>query len=162
MAGVKEETAPILKCGPCMFDGSTVEPRYFCVDCLEYLCTECIRDHRRNKLLREHKILEEDEIPQDIQLFEEMKKLSYCNKHSYVEIDQYCPSHDVLICTFCLQNDHRLCEGLSDISCVLEDVSRRKNVEQHMHDLRSKCKANNTEMMQTLEEAQNDINKVET
>ncbi|KAH3719296.1 hypothetical protein DPMN_062127 [Dreissena polymorpha] len=157
MAGIKEETAPI-KCGPCLFDGNTVEPRYFCVDCLEYLCTDCIRDHRRNKLLREHKILEQDELPQDIELFEEMKKLSYCNKHTDVEIYRYCPSHGVLVCMYCLQNDHILCKGVSDISCVLEDVS--KNVEGNFIDLQSKCKANYTEMMKTIETAHTDINKV--
>ncbi|KAH3719294.1 hypothetical protein DPMN_062125 [Dreissena polymorpha] len=53
MAAIKEETAPI-KCGPCLFDGNTVEPRY------------------------------------------------------------------------CLQKDHTLCEGLCDMSCDLDEESRRK------------------------------------
>ncbi|KAH3719285.1 hypothetical protein DPMN_062116 [Dreissena polymorpha] len=160
MAGIKEGTS-LIKCGPCLFDGNTVEPRYFCVDCLEYLCTECIRDHRRSKSSREHKILEEEELPMDVKLFEEMKKLSDCTKHTDIEIDQYCPTHDVLICRYCLQNDHRLCKGHSDMSCVLEEVSKYKNVEEQFNDLQSKCKVSFTEMMQILEAAQNEIYKVQ-
>ncbi|KAH3719264.1 hypothetical protein DPMN_062096 [Dreissena polymorpha] len=134
MAGITEETA-LIQCGPCLYDGNAVEPRYCCVDCLEYLCTECIRDHRRNKLLREHKLLEQDEIPHNTELFKEMNKLSYFNKHPDAEVDQYCPSHDVLICSYCLQKDHKLCAGLCNTSCDLDEESRRKKVEQNIHDL---------------------------
>ncbi|KAH3719084.1 transcription intermediary factor 1-alpha-like [Dreissena polymorpha] len=150
-----------LKCGTCLFDGVTVEPKHFCVNCLEYLCPACAREHRRHKSLREHTILEGNEFPQDVSLFEEMEKLSYCPKHPNVEVDQHCPSHDVLFCSQCLQKDHGLCERVINVACSLEEISATKNQRELINDLLTKSKAKQTELFKHLEEARINMNAVE-
>ncbi|XP_052248188.1 uncharacterized protein LOC127856170 isoform X1 [Dreissena polymorpha] len=156
---IKEITT--FKCGPCLFDGDTVEPKHFCVNCLEYLCSACAREHRRHKSSREHTILEDNEFPQDVTLFEEMKKLPYCPKHPNVEIDQHCPSHDVLFCSQCLQKDHGLCERVTNLACSLEEISATKNQMELLNDLLTKSKAKQTEFFKHLEEARIHVNAVE-
>ncbi|KAH3787688.1 hypothetical protein DPMN_165815 [Dreissena polymorpha] len=54
-----------LFCQPCHYVDSTNknECNGFCIECTEYLCSECIRDHRKNKTTRQHAILHEKEIP---------------------------------------------------------------------------------------------------
>ncbi|KAH3706966.1 hypothetical protein DPMN_066357 [Dreissena polymorpha] len=54
--------AQALKCGPCSFVEEEVDPKHFCVDCLEYLCTGCARDHKKHKTLRGHRILNETDL----------------------------------------------------------------------------------------------------
>ncbi|KAH3719078.1 hypothetical protein DPMN_061907 [Dreissena polymorpha] len=160
MADVKGKITT-LKCGPCLFDGNSVEPTQFCVDCLEYLCTGCAREHRRHKPSCEHTLLEDSDFPPDVKLFEEMKKLSYCQKHPNVEVYQYCPHHGELICMLCLQTYHRFCEGLSDLTDLLVDESMRMKPEERIHNLQIKCKEKLNEIMPHLDEALVDINKVD-
>ncbi|KAH3719088.1 E3 ubiquitin-protein ligase TRIM33-like isoform X4 [Dreissena polymorpha] len=150
-----------LKCGTCLFDGVTVEPKHFCVNCQEYICPACAREHRRHKSLREHTILEGNEFPQDVTLFEEMEKLSYCPKHPNVEVDQHCPSHDVLFCSQCLQKDHGLCERVTNVACSLEEISATKKQRELINDLLTKSKAKQTELFKHLEEARINMNAVE-
>ncbi|KAH3706935.1 hypothetical protein DPMN_066326 [Dreissena polymorpha] len=120
--------AQALKCGPCLFEEVTVDPKHFCVDCLEYLCTACGRENRRHKTSREHKLLGEAELPQDVTLFNEMKKLSHCPIHHDVELDQYCKIHNVLICLHCLKNQLRSCEDCLDLSALLEQRFATENL----------------------------------
>ncbi|KAH3706942.1 uncharacterized protein LOC127857659 [Dreissena polymorpha] len=145
--------AHALKCGPCLFEEVTVDPKHFCVDCREYLCTACAREHRRHKVSREHKLLGETELPQDVTLFEEMKKLSNCPIHQDVELDQYCKSHNVSICLHCLKSDHRLCENRVDLIILLEDEYASENLRERIIVLQRKCQVQVTETMNLSEAA---------
>ncbi|KAH3706933.1 uncharacterized protein LOC127857658 [Dreissena polymorpha] len=153
--------AHALKCGPCLFEGVTVDPKHFCVDCSEYLCTACAREHRRHKTLREHKLLGETELPQDATLFEEMKKLSHCSKHDDIELDQYCKNHNVLICLHCLKNDHRLCEDRIDLTKLLENEYATENVRERIFELQRKCQVQLTETMELSKDANTNSKEVE-
>ncbi|KAH3706940.1 transcription intermediary factor 1-alpha-like [Dreissena polymorpha] len=153
--------AHALKCGPCSFEDVTVDPKHFCVDCLEYLCTACAREHRRHKTLREHKLLGETELPQDATLFEEMKKLSHCSIHDDIELDQYCKNHNVLICLHCLKNDHRLCEDRIDLTKLLENEYASENVRERIFELQRKCQVQLNETMELSEVANTNSKEVE-
>ena len=44
-------------CDPCLFEKSSTEATGFCVDCVETLCSQCIKYHAKNKASRSHAVL---------------------------------------------------------------------------------------------------------
>ncbi|KAH3719081.1 hypothetical protein DPMN_061910 [Dreissena polymorpha] len=90
-----------------------------------------------------------------------MKKSSYCPKHPHVEVEQHCESHDVLISTQCQQNDHRMCERITNLACSLEEISAFKNKKEIINYLMTKCKEKQTEFFEHLDVAKINMNAVE-
>ncbi|XP_052806470.1 uncharacterized protein LOC128235709 [Mya arenaria] len=105
-------------CEPCQYDDSFVEATGFCVTCSEYLCQTCCRDHKRNKVTREHSLLKNDDIPVDKTPFTTIKQLSTCETHPDNDIAYECGDHEVFVCVFCLTETHRKCENVHDLGAV--------------------------------------------
>ena len=53
----------IFHCDPCKDEGHQLKASGFCVDCNDYLCTECHQAHKRHKLSRHHVLKDTDNIP---------------------------------------------------------------------------------------------------
>ena len=68
-------------CDACKYDDCIEEATGFCVSCTEYLCQTCCRDHRKNKLTRNHSILKDGEMPEDVELFRKLNELTKCMIH---------------------------------------------------------------------------------
>ncbi|KAH3719068.1 hypothetical protein DPMN_061897 [Dreissena polymorpha] len=76
-----------------------------------------------------------------------MKKLTQCPKHPYIDLDQYCPTHDVSICPFCLKSDHRLCENLTDIISLFQGGCPSENCSELIKVFFNRCNLLQTETM---------------
>ncbi|KAH3807220.1 uncharacterized protein LOC127835024 [Dreissena polymorpha] len=104
------------QCQPCSFDDEEREASGFCVNCLEYICNDCSRDHRRNKITRDHVVLKGDEMPEDSTQFAKIKDLMKCPLHAENDISFECKDHGNLICVSCFTENHRKCEHVLDIA----------------------------------------------
>ena len=52
----------------------------------------------------------------DASAFEEMAKLTFCKIHTGREIEFKCDSHNVFICSVCLQETHRACNNVVSVN----------------------------------------------
>ncbi|KAH3807240.1 hypothetical protein DPMN_135575 [Dreissena polymorpha] len=104
------------QCQPCSFDDEEREASGFCVNCLEYICNDCSRDQRRNKITRDHVVLKGDEMPEDSTQFAKIKNLMKCPLHAENDISFECKDHGNLICVSCFTENHRKCEHVLDIA----------------------------------------------
>ncbi|WAR28491.1 hypothetical protein MAR_014195 [Mya arenaria] len=81
------------------------------------------RDHKKNKLTREHKMLKNGNMPKDVSPFRAIRDLLKCNTHTENEVAYECVYHKQLICVSCLTGSHRKCDdivdlGTSDKNCL--------------------------------------------
>ncbi|KAH3719073.1 hypothetical protein DPMN_061902 [Dreissena polymorpha] len=100
-------------CDPCSVEGKKEESTNFCVNCLEYFCINCAKDHRKYKQSRDHIILEE--LPPDTTIYEALSTLSRCGIHPEIEIEKFCKLHDAVICRYCVKDMHNGCDDIVDI-----------------------------------------------
>ena len=112
-------------CDPCHYVEKTVEAVGFCSECVEYLCPDCIKYHKKIKATREH-ILYTGDLPAETSSFERIKSMMKCLKHSDLNIAYLCSDHSEHICITCARESHMTC-SIADITAL---VNREKSAEQ--------------------------------
>ncbi|XP_052782625.1 uncharacterized protein LOC128218901 [Mya arenaria] len=110
-------------CDACKYDDLLEIASGFCITCTEYLCQNCCRDHKKNKLTREHKMLKDGNMPKDASPFRAIRDLLKCKIHPENDVAYECVDHKQLICVSCLTGSHRKCDdivdlGTSDNNCL--------------------------------------------
>ena len=108
----------VLRCVPCSLDDKQCNACCFCIQCVEHLCTDCAKDHKKIKLTRNHILLEGKEMPTDATAFEEIVKLTFCKIHEDRDLEFLCESHDKLICALCIREGHRACKDIVSIKTI--------------------------------------------
>ncbi|XP_060554676.1 uncharacterized protein LOC132715656 [Ruditapes philippinarum] len=106
-------------CQPCIADGESLEADGFCHNCQEYLCTTCIKYHRKVTVSKHHTILDKANMPTNVEP-QTIKQLctETCEKHKLEIIKYFCSDHDTVGCGNCMVIDHKACkvEFIPDIA----------------------------------------------
>ena len=130
----KTSTMPVvLKCMPCSLEDRVCDACCFCIQCVEHLCTDCAKDHRKIKLTRSHVLLEGQEMPTNASAFKKMAKVTFCKIHEDRDVEFLCVPHDDLICPLCIRDGHRACKDIVSMRTVFCDK------EQFRRDYFEKC-----------------------
>ncbi|XP_053386352.1 uncharacterized protein LOC128550733 [Mercenaria mercenaria] len=85
----------------------------FCVDCVEYKCVDCLRNHRRNH--KNHTIVDKNNMPQDFYF------IKY-SAHSKELITFYCSECEKGACQVCKNNDHKNGRNVSHMPTLVKDI----------------------------------------
>lgn len=97
-------------CGPCEEDSELIACHGFCSDCMDYLCIDCYKSHRKSKASKHHKLFTNDEL---LTKGVTKAKSSLCNEtcdvHKRELIKFYCADHKTLGCSDCIILEHRTC-----------------------------------------------------
>ncbi|XP_045206020.1 uncharacterized protein LOC123558208 [Mercenaria mercenaria] len=104
----------ILLCNPCLYDDTEEGAVGFCVNCVEYLCQGCCRDHKKSKVTRHHKIIR-DNLPKDASIFRLVKEMTSCSDHPDVQVSHKCEDHNAYVCVMCIAGGHRKCEHVTEL-----------------------------------------------
>ena len=93
-------------CTPCAYNNRNEEAESYCVECREYFCVSCIKDHNKFAIMRAHQILDKAEMsaagPQQTSTVLTEK----CEEHNGNTIDTYCPVHQAVGCGTCIALKH--------------------------------------------------------
>ena len=81
----------------------------FCVNCHEYMCTDCTSYHRKITATRGHILLTGDEFPSREPPKPQDASITLCPVHKKEEIKLYCEKHDTLCCVVCNALKHEHC-----------------------------------------------------
>ena len=79
----------------------------FCIDCVQFLCKDCLKVHRNLQAARAHLIQRGDDMPKS--MADKPPKFDYCVVHQRIRKDQFCGTHKVLICSQCAPLQHKGC-----------------------------------------------------
>ena len=151
-------------CDPCSFDSETMPATAFCTECTEYLCKTCLRDHKKNKMTRNHQVLIDNEVPISKKPFERLKSLVCCKNHPEHEVEYRCVDHKEYICSICESRYHRKCKTVEEIEPFVDAgkdhesaVSLLQTFDRNINSLQqnNKVKVGNIE---TLEENLKNVN----
>ena len=84
-----------------------VKHEWFCKDCVQYLCGDCLQVHRKLQGTRGHVIQRGDDMPKS--MADKPPKFDYCYVHQRSRKDQFCGTHKVLMCSQCVPLQHKNC-----------------------------------------------------
>jgi len=111
----------------------------FCVDCHEYLCSDCTGYHQRLKLTKTHTLLTGEEFPsvsppkrQD----DKTMSIRKCPNHPNEKIKFYCEGHKTLCCVACNVLGHEQCTKayIPDIAEDFKNGPEFQNLRTEMQD----------------------------
>ncbi|XP_045206076.2 uncharacterized protein LOC123558261 [Mercenaria mercenaria] len=135
---VTENSEIKLVCDPCLFDNTEMPAVGFCVICVEYLCQECCRDHKKSKTTRSHNILKEN-IPTNSQVFKTLKEMTSCSEHTDTQVSHICKDHKIHVCVMCIAGSHRRCKSVSELTNTdTSNLSKLDEVGKKLLDIRNK------------------------
>ncbi|CAG2247801.1 unnamed protein product [Mytilus edulis] len=107
-------------CEPCSRDGENQPAESWCSDCVEPLCVECAKFHRKGKITANHKtipILEAEKLDSSILDISES-----CHIHDDQKLSFFCVQHDKICCAFCLRESHNACKDVKSIEQASKGV----------------------------------------
>ena len=145
ISGRKQDSddADTIQCDPCASENETVPGEFYCTDCLEYLCNNCARAHRKLKSLKHHNLLGRDEMPKK-NLTTVGVQFKFCSKHTNKQIDYFCEKHEQFCCSVCVTLEHRQCKVL-----YVDDIAEEFNTSQEYLDLKKQIKLLETKLTET-------------
>ena len=114
----KRPNPGILSCDPCHFVAETIEAVGFCSECIEYLCYDCIKYHKKIKATREHYVYTGD-LPAETSPFERIKSMMKCSNHSDQIIAYLCNDHSEHFCIKCARESHMTC-SITEITALVD------------------------------------------
>ncbi|XP_060582284.1 uncharacterized protein LOC132738709 [Ruditapes philippinarum] len=95
-------------CQPCECEGDTIEAVAFCETCKEFICSPCLKVHRKLAISKNHVIKYKNEMP----ISGKMKKdpcTEMCSVHPTEIIKFYCEDHNYVRCGDCMVLSHKTC-----------------------------------------------------
>lgn len=136
-------------CQPCMEMNSSNNATSFCVQCIEYMCDNCLQNHTTQDATESHMIIRSD-IPTNVQVCEQIKQMPCCLIHKDMKVTHRCEAHGIDICSTCKENNHRTCELTVSLSedlfsldnetenitrklCMLQDKTKSVLEQQNTH-----------------------------
>ncbi len=105
------------------------KPVAYCHTCSDYLCEECLKDHKRVKAIQDHKTVNITPDGKALDIEPQAKKSYSCSVHPEEPLKLYCKSCKSLACLLCfvgLHNGH-------DIGSI--DGKARQEVKQSINNL---------------------------
>ena len=143
-----------IQCDPCASENETVPGEFYCTDCLEYLCNNCARVHRKSKISKHHNLLGRDEMPKK-NLTTVGVQQKFCSKHANKQIDYFCEKHEQLCCSVCVTLEHRQCKVL-----YVDDIAEEFNISQEYQDLKKQIKLLETKLTETKKQSKKNCQDV--
>ena len=102
---------PEFTCTPCSKEDNNKEAAWFCVECSEYYCDQCLKYHNRLGALTGHQVLDEEAFRQSKTSINTSAGLNLptdkCRRHFNKLVDMYCEDHDIVSCSVCAALEHR-------------------------------------------------------
>jgi hypothetical protein len=123
-------------CDACNTEGVSVLAKGFCTVCEEALCNECLKVHRKQKVLKNHTVITMDELisnPQNVLKFADDFT---CSEHGE-GIKFYCSDHKVACCSTCFFLGHKTCPKVIDLREDIPDVLKQCNAAKVIEDLKN-------------------------
>ncbi|KAL3870447.1 hypothetical protein ACJMK2_038515 [Sinanodonta woodiana] len=103
-------------CGPCSVVEISSHAKKYCIECVEFLCDKCVRQHRRLKGTKSHILIQPDEMKSNTQFAFDQSDLQMCCKHPNKEVEFLCKDDNSLCCSICIAYEHKICTDIIDLN----------------------------------------------
>ncbi|XP_060573182.1 transcription intermediary factor 1-beta-like [Ruditapes philippinarum] len=144
VSGRKGSSDIIRSCQPCKGDGDIVQAEGYCENCNEFICSSCIKAHRKLAGTKNHVIKSKDEML-TVLSSQSDPCTELCDVHKTEIVKIYCQDHNSVGCGDCTVLEHTSCKVqlVSDVSCNYDNgdelVQLKHSIDHLMKNLDS-CK----------------------
>ncbi|KAJ8316382.1 hypothetical protein KUTeg_006396 [Tegillarca granosa] len=153
-------------CGPCYSDNENTLAVFWCIQCSETFCENCVKYHRRLRKSK-HEIISVEEMKKErTKLAQPLDVEEPCMKHTGEVLKVYCVSHKEMCCVICLATSHRKCEHISTFEEMVSTGSKNteyvENFAEHLDNLEErtdKLRNKTDENLTTLNNRHDEISK---
>ncbi|KAK3589255.1 hypothetical protein CHS0354_008320 [Potamilus streckersoni] len=115
MLGDIKNTEVDQMCGPCSVVEISGHAQKYCMECAEFLCDKCVRQHQRLKGTKSHILIQTDEL-KSAQFAFDQSDLQMCCKHPNKEVEFLCKDDNSLCCSICVAYGHKQCTDIVDLN----------------------------------------------
>ncbi|XP_052087115.1 uncharacterized protein LOC127724235 [Mytilus californianus] len=143
-----------ITCGVCESQHTTTKADFWCPECDEGLCSQCLKHHSASKGTRNHEVISVDNYKQ---LPPSIANISqYCSLHDR-KFQNYCPQHESLCCPQCIQSNHATCNGILSLENVIQTAKTSvllESLDQNIKNLKINVERLVEDRKQNLDEIQ--------
>jgi len=127
------------QCQSCSNVGEVIIAQGYCVDCGEFFCGKCCRQHKMFNVTKTHVIKDISDV--DIEARESrlakenIKFVKRCSVHTSDFIKLYCLTCNTLGCSVCMATEHRVCESVLYIPDIIKNIDVEKDMKRTMQNI---------------------------
>ncbi|KAL3891385.1 hypothetical protein ACJMK2_003647 [Sinanodonta woodiana] len=132
-------------CDACNNEGVSASAEVFCVVCKESMCGDCLKAHKKLKILKDHTIINVEELACNAEHVMKLAEGFTCSEHHGEDIKYYCKNHKLPCCGTCFFRGHKNCSNVIDLKEELpallcetksvEIIADLKKIESHLKKL---------------------------
>ena len=100
-------------------DPSPIRAMVWCSECEEFLCSDCLKQHKSTKLFKNHSTMSLEDYKELPTVVQAMKY--HCEDHDERH-HMYCPVHNRPCCIRCVLAAHKACSGVAPITDFISNV----------------------------------------
>ncbi|XP_071169026.1 transcription intermediary factor 1-alpha-like [Mytilus edulis] len=121
-------------CGVCESQHRTTNAEFWCPECDEGLCSDCLKYHNALKATRAHEVILVEKYKQ---LPTSIANISHhCSEHDR-KFQMYCPQHESICCPLCIHSNHANCVGILSLEKVIQTAKTSVLLESFDQDLQN-------------------------
>ncbi|XP_071168956.1 eukaryotic translation initiation factor 3 subunit A-like [Mytilus edulis] len=121
-------------CGVCESQHRTTNADFWCPECDEGLCSQCLKYHNALKATRLHEVIPVENYKQ---LPTSIANISHhCSEHDRT-FQNYCPQHESICCPLCIHSNHANCVGILSLEKVIQTAKTSVLLESFDQDLQN-------------------------
>ena len=98
------------ECGPCSARGAKKEAKYYCIECLDYLCDTCKGYYGNIAVTKYHNIVSGSKIPGSASGMPRQVSFIACGCSRNQSVEFYCEGHEDVVCSPCKTFHHSKCK----------------------------------------------------
>lgn len=112
-------------CDTCSRQNIRSEAKFWCQDCRDSFCDQCIKLHKVMKFSTDHTVVQISQIRKDKHDLDLSIISDSCPVHKSKRVEAYFVDHKQILCVLCLTLKHRKCDNvqaIEEIPAVKKDV----------------------------------------
>lgn len=143
----------VLLCQPCQGEDVNEPSEGYCENCSIFLCSPCIKAHRKLPITATHVIKSKDEMPR-VQLTSD-PCLELCVIHKTKIVKFFCQGHNEVGCGDCMIVHHKTCKAelVTGVSTDFGKSGELQQVKCHLESIVKQLKSKVQDIKSNLEEA---------
>ncbi|XP_063435946.1 uncharacterized protein LOC134716864 [Mytilus trossulus] len=148
------ESPSTVICDVCESQHRTTHADFWCPECDEGLCSQCLKYHNALKATRAHEVISVEnykQLPTSI-----ANIAHHCSQHDR-KFQMYCPQHESVCCPLCIRANHANCVGILSLEEVIQTAKTSvllESLDQNLKDIKINIEGVVKDRKQNLSEIQ--------
>ena len=129
----RQDSSSEFECTLCLIQNKNTNASSFCTVCQVLLCPNCVEYHQELEITKSHVITDNLENVFAGQTL--AKPGTMCMKHPDKTLEKYCPKHEQIGCSKCMEETHKTCKKKTSIPTTVKAIADSKEMTKVKEDM---------------------------